>query len=196
MPHQGNATGNRRSNSKTPIGVLVESQNLAREGHAKSHEQEKHAHNPGQFTGVLVCAKQKDLNHMYENNRYHEVRAPPVKGSNVPAERNVVIQDLKAAPGFCGGGYVNEGQHDAGNDLQHERDEGGTAENIKPTGGFARNGMLRSLTDGGAKLKTRVQPIADRSDQAHGRISRTILEACPGVGSSPALINSFAPSIL
>jgi len=107
-----------------------------------------------------------------------------------------LIKSLKAVPSFTGGRHVDERQHDARNDLKHEHDEGSAAENIKPARGFARNGMLGGLADGGTKLKARVQPIADRFDQAHGLISRTILEAWPGVGISPALINNFLPSIL
>ncbi len=115
---------------------------------------------------------------------------------NEPTERDIVIEGLKTVPGFSGRRHIDERQHDAGNDLQEEHNEGSAAENIKPARCFARNGMLRGLADRRAKLETRIQPFADGVDQAHGRISRTIFEACPGVGISPALINSFPLSIL
>ena len=119
-----------------------------------------------------------------------------MQAANEPTKRDIVIEGLETVPGFSGGRHVNERQHDAGNDLQHEHDEGGAAKNIKPARGFARNGMLHGLADGRAKLEARVQPLADGFDQTHVRISRTILEAWPGVGISPALINSFPLSIL
>src|ERR1700683_1262872 len=133
---------------------------------------------------------------MDKNDCHNEVRAPSVQAANEPAQADTVIESLKAVPSFTSGRHVDERQHNAGDDLKHEHDDGRAAENIKPARGFARNGMLGGLADGRAKLNARVQPITDRFDQAHGRISRTILEAWPGVGISPALINNFPPSIL
>src|SRR5712691_7412246 len=119
-----------------------------------------------------------------------------MQAANEPTKRDIVIEGLETVPSFIGGGHVNQRQHDAGNDLQHEHDESSAAENIKPARGFARNGMLHGLADGRAKPEARVQPLSGGFDQAHGRISRTILEAWPGVGIWPALINSFPLSIL
>jgi hypothetical protein len=56
--------------------------------------------------------------------------------------------------------------------------------------------MFGGLRDGCANLQTRIQPLADYFDQAHGRISRTIFDAWPGVGISPDLINRFPFSTL
>ncbi len=119
-----------------------------------------------------------------------------MQASNEPTKRDIVIEGLKTVPSFTGRRHVDERQHDAGNDLQHEHNESSAAKNIKPARGFARNGMLHGLADGRAKLETRVQPLSDGFDQTHVRISLTILEAWPGVGISPALINSFPLSIL
>src|SRR6202050_466528 len=133
---------------------------------------------------------------MDQNDCNHEVRAPSVQAPNEPAQRDAVIKSLKAVPSFTGGRHVNERQHDARHDLKHEHDERSTAKDIKPACGFARNGVLGGVADGSAKLEARVQPITDRFDQTHGLISRTMFEAWPGVGISPARINSFPFSIL
>ena len=82
--------------------------------------------------------------------------------ADVPTERDIVIQRLKAAPCLSSGRHVNQSQQDAGDDLQHEHSESSAAKNIEPTGGFSRNFMLRGLTDGGGNLQALVQPFADR----------------------------------
>src|ERR1700688_1177905 len=119
-----------------------------------------------------------------------------MQAANEPSKRNIVVECLETVPSFTGGRHVNESQHDPGNHLQKENYEGGTAENVKPACGFARNRMLHRFADRRAKLETRVQPFANGFNQAHGRISLTILEAWPGVGISPALMSSFPFSIL
>src|SRR5580704_1003122 len=133
---------------------------------------------------------------MDQDDRHHEVRAPAVQSSNEPTERDLVIQSLQAVPSFSSGRHINKREHDAGHDLQHEHHERRAAENIKPAGGFARYRMLGGFLDDGANLQTLIQPLTDGFNQTHGRISRTILEAWPGVGISPALIMSFPPSTL
>src|ERR1700735_829463 len=199
--HHRDAAGNRRPNAKAPVGILIESQNLPGEGHAQSHKQKKDADDPGEFTWKFIRAKQKHLDHMNQNDRHHEVRTPAVHGADEPAERDVVIQDLQAIPCFPGGWNVNQRQHDAGNDLQHEHYESSAAKNIKPAGRFARHWMFDCFANDIAHLQARIEPIANGLDQAHGFISRTIFEygfefaARPGVGISVALIISFPVSI-
>ena len=70
------------------------------------------------------------------------------------------------------------------------------AENIEPTGGFARDGMLGGFAKRGGELQTRVEPIADLLDQAHGSFppistSALGLLGLTGVGNSPALMNEL-----
>jgi len=119
-----------------------------------------------------------------------------MQAPNEPAKRDIMIEGLETVPSFTGGRHVNEREHDARNDLKKEHYEGSAAENIKPTCGFAWNGVLGGFADGRGKLEARVQPRANRFDQTHVRISLTMLEAWPGVGITPALINSFPLSIL
>src|ERR1700675_1550105 len=177
MSHERESARNRCSDPETPIGVLVESQDLSCEGHAECNEEKKHTHNTAQLARIFVGAKQKDLDHVDQYDRNHKVRAPAMQAANEPTKCNIVIESLEAVPSFTGGRHVDERQHDAGNDLQHKNDEGGAAKNIKPAGGFAGDGMLHGLADGRAKLETRIQPLSDGFDQTHVRISLTILEA-------------------
>ena len=109
--------------------------------------------------GYLYAQKKKNLDHMNQDNGDHEIRAPTVKGANVPTERNIVIESLEAIPSLSGRGHINKRQHDAGNDLKHKHDEGSAAEHVKPAGGFARYPMLHRLTDRCTNLKARVQPV-------------------------------------
>ena len=124
-----------------------------------------------------------------------------MESTDVPAERDGMIESLQAVPGFAGGGDVDDGEQHAGNDLHDKDNESGAAENIKPTGGFARDRMLSSFAERGGELQAGVEPIAELLDQAHGSFplistSALGLLGLTGVGNSPALMKSFPSSIL
>ena len=72
---QGPTTGTRLAIDapmpKSPIGVLIEAQHLAREGHAERHQQQKDAEDPRQLARKLVGPEEEDLHHVDEDD------APP-----------------------------------------------------------------------------------------------------------------------
>ena len=68
-----------------------------------------------------------------------------MEGADVPAERDIVIQRLQAAPCLAGGRNVDQSQQDAGDDVQDEDRESSAAKNIEPAGGFSWNRMLGGL---------------------------------------------------
>src|SRR5271170_7436543 len=119
-PNDGNATCDRRPNPQSPISVLVEAQHLAGKRHAERYEQKKHSDDPRKFPRKLVRSKKKDLHHVDQDDCNHEIRAPPMQSPNEPAERNGVVENLQAVPGFSGGRHVDERQQNSGNDLQNE----------------------------------------------------------------------------
>jgi len=138
---------------------------------------------------------------MNENDGDHEVGTPTVECADVPAKGDGVIESLQAVPGFAGGGDVDDGKQHASDDLHDKDNESRAAENIEPTGGFARDGMLGRFAKRGGELQTRVEPIADLLDQAHGSFplistSALGLLGLTGVGNSPALMMSCPSSIL
>src|SRR6202789_907677 len=121
--------------------------------------------------------------------------------ANKPTGGHVVIQSLPGGRGLDSGSSVNEGEHDAGNDLQHEDHQRRAAKNIKPAGGVARDLVPGGFLDGGVDGQADAEPIDHGFDQAHGFISRTIseffdLQALPGVGISSALMKSLPDSSL
>ena len=71
----------------SPERVLIETQNLAGESHAQSHEQQENADDPGKFAGNLYAPKRKDLHHVNENDGNHEIRSPPMQRADVPTDR-------------------------------------------------------------------------------------------------------------
>ena len=155
--NDGHATRDGSADAETPVGVLIEAQDLAGEGHAESHQQKKDADDPGEFAGKFVGAKKEDLHHVDEHDGDHEVGAPAVEGANEPAEGDVVIKDLQAVPGFGGGRNVDKREQNAGDDLQDKNGEGGAAENVAPTGGVARDGMLGGFADAGRRTASGVR---------------------------------------
>jgi hypothetical protein len=109
------------ADAEAPIGVLIESENLAGEGHTEREKQKEDADDPGQLARIFVCAEEEDLHHVDEDDGDHEVRAPTVNGAQKPAEVDAVIEELQACPGFAGRCGVDERKKNAGDDLQHEQ---------------------------------------------------------------------------
>ena len=130
------------ADAEAPVGVLIEAQNLAGEGHAEGQQQKEDADDPGEFAGKLVGAEEEDLRHVDEHDGDHEVRSPAVHGAQKPAEPDVVVEELEAVPGVAGGGRVDEREQDAGHDLKNENDGGGAAEDVPPAGGVGRDLVL------------------------------------------------------
>src|SRR5258705_3768133 len=93
------AAGDRSSDPKSPISVLIKSQHLSAERHAQRHQQKKHTDDPGELSWKFVRSEEEDLHHMDEDNGHHEVRAPSVHGADEPAQRYVVVQRLQTVPG-------------------------------------------------------------------------------------------------
>src|SRR5258708_39117935 len=59
--HNRHSTGDRSSDSESPIRVLIEAQHLSAEGHAQCHQQKKNTHDPGELSRKFVRSKKKDL---------------------------------------------------------------------------------------------------------------------------------------
>jgi hypothetical protein len=140
---------------------LIEPQHLSRERHAQGHEQKKHSQDPSQLSRKLVGPEEEDLNHVDENDGDHEIGCPTMEGSNEPAQRDLVIQCLEAAVCLAGARYVDEGQKNAGDDLQTERGESRAAEHIKPAGRLAWNRMLHRFANDFSDLQAMVEPRAN-----------------------------------
>src|SRR5207245_2552241 len=95
-----NVAGDRRSDPKSPISVLIEAKHLSAERHPERHQKKKYTHDPGELAWKLVGSEKKDLNHVNEDDGYHEIRAPSVQSPDEPSERHIVIQRLQTAPGL------------------------------------------------------------------------------------------------
>src|SRR5260370_24648883 len=167
---KGDPTDDRRSNAEPPIGILIKSQNLTGEGHPERHQEKKDSHDPGELPRVLVSAEEEHLHHVNHDNGEHEVRAPPMEGSNEPASRDLVIQRLQAAPSLTRGGYINDGQKNAGAELEQEHRQGAASEDIKPAGGPSRYGMRHGFLDWPGELQTLLEPVADSLNHAHDEL--------------------------
>src|SRR5258708_18822679 len=92
-----------RSNAEPPIGVLIETQYLPAERHPERHEQKENPDDPGELTRKLISPEEEDLDHVNENDRDHEIRAPSVQRTDEPAESHVVVHSLETTPRFSGG---------------------------------------------------------------------------------------------
>ena len=75
---EGHAAHDGGADAEAPVGVLIEAQDLAGEGHAEREQKKKDADDPGEFARKFVCAEEEDLHHVDEHDGDHEVRTPAV----------------------------------------------------------------------------------------------------------------------
>ncbi len=97
----GNAAHDGSADAEAPVGVLIEAQDLAGEGHAEREEQQEDADDPGELARIFVGAEEEDLHHVDEHDGDHEVRSPAVNGAQKPAEGDLVVEELQAGPRFA-----------------------------------------------------------------------------------------------
>jgi len=166
LADQRHATDDGGANPQSPIGVLVEPQDLPGERHAERHQQQKHAENPRELPRKLVGAEQNHLAHVDEDHGHHEIRSPSVHGAQEPAERDAMIEVLQAVPGLGGGRNVDDREHDAGEDLEHEDRERRAAEDVPPACRPGGHLVFRHITDRASDLEPLVEPVPDFLDHA------------------------------
>src|SRR5882724_1431748 len=166
-PDQWHTSHDRCPDSEPPISILVEPQDLSGEGHAKRHEQEEHANNPGEFARILEGAEEKDLHHVNDHQSDHEIRAPAMKCADEPSERLLMVEGLEAVPRAIGSRDIDESEADAGDELQNHHGETGTSEDVGPTSGVLRHRMLHRLSNGLPQFEAKVEPLAEIFNQAH-----------------------------
>ena len=83
------------ADAEAPVGVLIEAQDLAGEGHAEGEEEKEDADDPGELAREFVGAEEEDLHHVDEDDGDHEVRAPAVQGAKKPAEGDLVVEECR-----------------------------------------------------------------------------------------------------
>ena len=149
------------ADAEAPVGVLVEAQDLAGEGHAEGEQEEEDADDPGKLAGELVGSEEEDLHHMDEDDGDHEVGAPAVHGAEEPTELDVMVEELEAVPGVACGGGVDEREQDASHDLQEEDDRGCAAEDVPPTGGVGWDFVFGYFDEWGSEAETGFKPVVD-----------------------------------
>ena len=76
-------------------------------------------------------------------------------------ERDLVIENVQTVPRFTRRRNIDQGQQNAGEDLQEEQRERRTAEDVPPACSLARNGMERSILDRAFELKAALKPCVE-----------------------------------
>src|SRR6266446_9186362 len=77
--------------TKAPVRILVETQDLPCERHPERHQQKEDPDNPGQLAWIFISAKQEYLHHVNQHERDHEIGAPTVKGADEPTEGLLMV---------------------------------------------------------------------------------------------------------
>jgi hypothetical protein len=159
---------------------------LPAERHAQRHQEQEDPDYPGELSRELVGPEQEDLHHVNEDDRNHEVGAPPVQRADEPPKGHFVVQGLQTIPGFCCGRHVDERQENSGRKLQQKDDQRSTAEHVPPARRVARHRMFHHVANRRRQLEAQIEPFADFCDQAHGGRFPALDAVGPGVGNSPA----------
>ena len=176
------AGGDGRHDAEAPVGVLVPAQHLAGEGHAERAHEEEDPGDPGHLARILVRAEEEDLDHVQRHHRHHGVGAPEVHGAQQPAEGRHVVEVEQAVVGLVRRRDVDEGETDAGGDLQDEEGEGRAPEHVPPGRAAARDLMGEHGRHGGSQARSLLDPLAHRAEKRHrGRPSHL-----PGEGGELA----------
>ena len=82
-----------------------------------------------------------------------------MQGAQIPAERDGVVEQAEAGPGFVGRGTVDESEKDSGDDLEDEKDGGRGAEDIKPACTVGGCGMRGGLGERADKAEAQFDPF-------------------------------------
>jgi hypothetical protein len=116
-----------------------------------------------------------------------------MQSPNEPAERDLVVENLQAVPGFSRGGHVKD-------KLEQEHNERRAAKYVGPACALPRDLVLQCLPNRCGKLHSRFEPGAQLLDQPHDDVPDEMLirraVGAPGVGISPAWINRLPCSTL
>src|SRR6266850_1384544 len=165
-PDNRRTRGDRCADPEPPVGVLIPPEDLPSEGHAERAQEEEDPSDPRQLARVFVGAEEEDLQHVQGHHEHHAVGAPEVNGAEIPPERRLLVQILKALVGLVGRGDVHEGKTDPGYALQREEGERGAPEHVPPARGSPRNRM----GDGGCERlgepRSDLKPPDDRAERA------------------------------
>ena len=197
LSDKGNASHDGSTDAKSPVGVLVEAQDLAGEGKAEGANEEGKSREPSDFAGVFVSTEEENLRHVQEHDAHHEVRPPVVHGAQEPTELLVVGQILQSCVSLISGRHIDEREHDAGDELQHEAEERGAAEDIEPTAGTLRNMVTRGGFPDFFDMEAVIHPIENAEAEVGKFLDRNLHAlGCARVGRAPARIMRLPLSIL
>src|SRR5215471_6637480 len=131
-PDNRNSSHHRRADPQSPVSILIEAQDLSREGHAQSAKKQHDPRDPGHLARIFEGSEQKYLRYVQDHNTDHEIRTPVVHRAQEPTKLLVIVQVLETGVSLVRRGNVNEGQTRAGDDLKNETQQRPAAEDIKP----------------------------------------------------------------
>src|SRR5262249_12702104 len=117
-------------------------------------------------TRVLVRPEQEHLRHVHGHDGYHEIGAPVMQRPQKPAKGLLIIQVLQTGIRLIGRRDVDEGQTDAGHDLNEKTEERPAAEDIKPTAGAGRYRVAGGRGEQLADMDSLVDPQGDVAEHA------------------------------
>src|SRR5262249_55673727 len=195
-PNEWSPAGDRRTDAQPPVGILVETHDLSGERHAQREQQQNAAGDPGQLARVLVRAEQEHLRHVHSHDGHHEIGAPVMQRAQEPAQGLLIVQVLQTGIRLVGRRDVDEGQTDAGHDLNEKTEERPAAEDIKPTAGAGRYRVAGGRGEQLADMDSLIDPQGNVTKHARFPFLAEPQRGSDNVGSWPPRTHSCPCSIL
>ena len=91
-------------------------------------------------------------------------------GAQKPAERDPMIQHLEGVPGLGAGRHVNQGEQNAGDDLDEKEDQRCAAKHVPPTRRLTRNRMLHYFAQRLDEIQAFIEPFPEIGPRSHGPV--------------------------
>ncbi len=131
LSHHGDRAGDRRPHPRGEKGELIPRQQVAAESEGEENPQQGNAGEPSQFSRPPIRAHDVRRQEVQQEYADQQVRAPGVNRAEEPAEIDLRHDRADALESVVGRGLVKSRQEDAGDDLNGEKEQGHSAEEIE-----------------------------------------------------------------
>ncbi len=103
---------------------------------------------------------------MQADDEEQDVRGPQMDATDDRTEGIVLLEVVQAGPGFGYRRDIEEGEEDAGDELQQDEDKRGAAQRVEPRSTYWHR-LVEAFAHQAANRRSLVQPVVDRGDPAH-----------------------------
>ena len=142
LSRHGDRFDDRRAHLRGEEGELIPRQQVAAESEGQENPQQGDAGEPRQFSRPPIRPHDVRRQQVQKEHSDQQVGAPGVNRAKEPAEVNFRHNRPHALEGVVGRGLVKQRQEDAGDDLDGEKEQGHSAEEVEDRHSVDRNSLV------------------------------------------------------